>query len=350
MRTPLIIAAVVLAGAIAAIPATAIPADADAVTEAPHIAVLEGSCGDATHAYFHFYPVGFNQPYSALRYTLQSSDTRVGDPALITLFNGGDSDESAMAVTVRADARGAAALTLTVSDGTHQAALPIGLRVGDDSMTGTDGSDIIIGGNGPNTLRGLSGPDVLCGNGAPDTIDGGDGNDDIYGGPGDDHLIGGNGTDEIYGEDGDDLVDGPSDLGDAIRPGAGSNTVNAGDGNDFIDTYGSTGRQRIRSGGGQDSINLGGLNSIAYGGAGNDTLSAYCRNCTIDGGDGNDELVANGQHITMRGGAGDDQFTNWPHPQPVPDTATGGPGADRFQLQPVDHITDFNPTEGDSRP
>lgn len=123
-----------------------------------------------------------------------------------------------------------------------------------------------------------------------------------------------------------------SALGDNISGTSGSDTIDAGDGDDFIfaltprtdpgDTvYGGNGRDRITGGYGGDRL---------YGDADNDTLT---------GSAGSDHLF---------GGAGDD-FLNggWGH-----DRLTGGAGADRFYHAGVpdhgnDWITDYSAAEGD---
>lgn len=123
-----------------------------------------------------------------------------------------------------------------------------------------------------------------------------------------------------------------SALGDSLSGSSGSDTIDAGDGDDFIfalnprndpgDTvYGGNGRDRITGGYGGDRL---------YGDAENDTLT---------GSAGSDHLF---------GGAGDD-FLNggWGH-----DRLTGGAGADRFyHLGIPDHgsdwVTDFSAADGD---
>jgi Ca2+-binding RTX toxin-like protein len=71
---------------------------------------------------------------------------------------------------------------------------------GDDSITGTQGDDVLFGGDGRDTLRGAFGDDVLFGGADNDTLlgqtgddvlDGGDGHDLVNGGPGDDVLLNG---------------------------------------------------------------------------------------------------------------------------------------------------------------
>lgn len=71
---------------------------------------------------------------------------------------------------------------------------------------GTDGDDIIIGGNGGQTIYGLGGDDLLCGGNGKDTIYGGAGNDILMGGNGKDTLYGGTGADFLHGNNGKDTM------------------------------------------------------------------------------------------------------------------------------------------------
>ncbi len=58
---------------------------------------------------------------------------------------------------------------------------------------------------GNDTLRGDAGNDILYGQGGTDTLEGGDGNDILYGGTGNDTLQGGKGNDTLVGGSGDDI-------------------------------------------------------------------------------------------------------------------------------------------------
>ncbi|HEX8225903.1 MAG TPA: Ig-like domain-containing protein [Allosphingosinicella sp.] len=72
---------------------------------------------------------------------------------------------------------------------------------------GTNGNDVIDGGNGSDDIYGLDGDDIIYGgNGADGRLDGGAGKDKLYGQNGNDHLIGGEGDDLIDGNNGFDIV------------------------------------------------------------------------------------------------------------------------------------------------
>lgn len=79
--------------------------------------------------------------------------------------------------------------------------------VADDTIRGTQQTDLEVGGLGNDWLVGRGGFDRLFGEGGNDTIVGGEGADDIHGGEGDDRLRGGAGFDTLFGGDGDDTLD-----------------------------------------------------------------------------------------------------------------------------------------------
>lgn len=131
------------------------------------------------------------------------------------------------------------------------------------------------------------------------------------GGPEAENLrIGGPGNSTIRGSTGDDLIlGGPGH--DAIFGGAGDDVIYAGSGNDEI--YGEAGNDIIHGGLGRDTI---------YGGGGDDILIGV-----VVGSNDIDPLAQPDidQGDLLFGGAGDDLLILGND-----DTATGGPGADRF--------------------
>ncbi len=76
------------------------------------------------------------------------------------------------------------------------------------SLTGTVGSDLLVGTGAAETLNGGSGDDLIFANQGNDTVLGGDGDDEIHAGAGNDSISGGNGYDEIMGGQGADTIDG----------------------------------------------------------------------------------------------------------------------------------------------
>lgn len=91
------------------------------------------------------------------------------------------------------------------------------LLAGDDSADGSDGGDLIGGGDGLDTLRGRDGNDSLGGGDGADLLDGGKGNDTLDGGDGIDNQSGGAGNDVFR----IDLTSDVSGLAESISGGSG---------------------------------------------------------------------------------------------------------------------------------
>jgi Ca2+-binding RTX toxin-like protein len=71
--------------------------------------------------------------------------------------------------------------------------------VGNDSLQGTSGEDVIHARAGNDTLQGGGGADIICGGAGDDQLFGESGRDLLLGGPGDDVLDGGDGVDRCNG-------------------------------------------------------------------------------------------------------------------------------------------------------
>jgi Ca2+-binding RTX toxin-like protein len=109
-----------------------------------------------------------------------------------------ETTDRTVAITVAERKSGSSVLTFVLSDGVNDVTFDIGVQVGtsaDDGLTGTDGSDLLLGGNGADALSGLGGADVLCGGNGNDALKGGDGADLLSGDRGDDSLTGDAGAD-----------------------------------------------------------------------------------------------------------------------------------------------------------
>lgn len=171
-----------------------------------------------------------------------------------------------------------------------------------DQVQGTDGDDSLAGGSDPTAWHLEGGADHLTGSSGSDYADLGADND---------HAAMGDANDSVLGHAGDDSIGGG--LGaDTLRGGDGLDTLHGGDGADRM--AGDSGNDLMSGGAGADSL---------LGGGGDDTLSGYSDTHsaeasmtaidgadTLSGGDGNDILII---------GHGD--------------TATGGAGADRFEIE-----------------
>jgi Ca2+-binding RTX toxin-like protein len=111
---------------------------------------------------------------------------------------------------------------------------------GNDTLSGGQFNDRIIGGPGRNQLAGGAGNDTISGGNSADAISGNDGNDRIYGNGGNDTIDGGNGSDAIRGGDGNDNLTARAgndhlfgDSGDdTLTGGPGRDTLDGGDGTD----------------------------------------------------------------------------------------------------------------------
>ncbi|MBD1205179.1 MAG: calcium-binding protein [Rhodobacteraceae bacterium] len=197
---------------------------------------------------------------------------------------------------------------------------------------------------------GTAAGDILNGGGGDDTLIGGDGQDALAGSGGNDVLWGGDGADVLDGAAGDDLLQGRADH-DTITAGAGADTLRGGAGADQL--AGQSGDDLMAGGLGEDSLLGGEGNDTARGGAGadwleggwgDDALSGGTGDDTVDGGAGNDTLNAGTGADFLNGGAGNDllRLTGGTF-------ATGGEGADRFELMPMEAgagmatVADYDP-------
>lgn len=149
---------------------------------------------------------------------------------------------------------------------------------GNDSITGSDGNDILNGGGGNDSVQGLNGDDVLSGNAGRDSIYGGDGNDTLNGGTDADSMNGGL-NDDIYYVDnvGDRTFERANEGFDTVY-----SSVNFNLAGTFIEKLVLTGANALSATGnsqanaliGNDAANilngLGGVDTMT-GGKGNDT-------------------------------------------------------------------------------
>ncbi len=171
------------------------------------------------------------------------------------------------------------------------------------NQTGGSGSDGLEGGDGDDTLAGRGGDDQVNGGNGNDLISGDEGADTLTGGFGQDTLSGGEGADYLAGQEGDDDLDG-GEGDDTLLGGNGQDSLSGGAGDDWL--AGGMGDDLLAAGPGQDTLD---------GDAGNDTLvGAFF-----------DTLDTPGNYLN--GGEGDDVLRIG-----AGDIATGGAGADRFEL------------------
>ncbi|HEY1593804.1 MAG TPA: calcium-binding protein [Thermoleophilaceae bacterium] len=219
---------------------------------------------------------------------------------------------------------------------------------GDDSLTSADGvgvrtllsvdggagNDTISGSDGPDLIQGGEGNDVLSGGAGDDRIVGDRGADTMNGGAGDDTLVwnNGDGTDVMNGDDGrDDIeVNGSPTAGDVFTVDPNGTRIKFARTNlvPFTLDIGSSETMHANGLGGDDTItdgDVGDFSVTAAGGAGNDTLTGGGASETFLGGSGNDTITAGGGLDVVSGDDGDDQVNIRDN---TADVATGGAGND----------------------
>ncbi|HEX3356785.1 MAG TPA: hypothetical protein VHS31_07435 [Tepidisphaeraceae bacterium] len=167
------------------------------------------------------------------------------------------------------------------------------------------GNDLVNAQNdfSPMTINGGDGNDTLLGTQDSDLLQGGAGNDVMDGEGGSDTFVGGSGNDTAdFSERFDNLnisldnVANDGGAGDHANVEADIETILGGSGNDKI--VGNPFANLLKGGGGNDTI---------YGGSGNDTLEGDAGHDQMYGQDGNDTFLAkDGQTDTIDGGIGDD--------------------------------------------
>ncbi|NUU38985.1 peroxidase family protein [Pseudomonas sp. C2B4] len=179
---------------------------------------------------------------------------------------------------------------------------------GNDTLTGGGGNDILIGNAGNDSLNGEGGNDQLLGGlgadslnggGGDDTLDGGDGDDGMIGDNGNDTLLGGLGNDSLDGGNGNDLLQG-GDGNDTLLGGIGVDTLLGGIGNDFID--GGDGNDTVTGGAGNDVMVASSGNDIFMFAAGFGTDQILGFDAVLSG--GQDRLDISGLNITAATFAG----------------------------------------------
>lgn len=164
------------------------------------------------------------------------------------------------------------------------------------------------------------------------TIEGTNGDDVIIGGELNESILGYDGEDLVHGGDGNDIISAHGGGGDVLYGDAGNDWLSAWNEDvNYLD--GGSGDDRLLSHKGDDQL---------LGGVGNDEFVSLGGNNTMYGEDGNDELVGGSDEDMLFGGEGND-YLNGSDGQ---DTLTGGSDEDVFSffaayMNNKDTVTDF---------
>jgi Ca2+-binding RTX toxin-like protein len=212
---------------------------------------------------------------------------------------------------------------------------------GNDTLLGESGNDTLSGGNGNDSLNGSTENDLLDGNAGDDTLIGASGDDVLFGNDGFDYILGGDGNDSISGDADNDFLDGQTGL-DTLNGGSGNDTLNGGSEDDLLNgdlnndsLLGGNGNDVLNGGDGVDTLSGDDGNDTLRGNNGNDRLLGGNNNDTLDGGEGadtifgnndNDSLIGGGGNDSLDGGAGNDTLSGGNGN----DTLNGGGGSDRL--------------------
>jgi VCBS repeat-containing protein len=217
--------------------------------------------------------------------------------------------------------------TVGTGPGSFTVDLPLQVQIGSaggDTLNGGPGNtvDIIYGLNGDDIING-----TITGSGGSDALIGGQNNDTIRGGAGDDTIVGADNDLLLNGEADTDtlviLVD-FNDPNDALIQNIEKVLLSEVSGLDLtldaqsegFDITGSSFGDNIVAGSGTDTIKGGGGTDNINGGGGNDTLDGGAGNDTLTGGTGNDNflfsLTTNGVDTILSFSVADDtiQFDN----------------------------------------
>ena len=187
----------------------------NAVNDAPTLALAANTCAAPNTPTGSFHLSLADVDSTSLSLSATSSNTALVPQSGITFSGSGAS----RTVTIAAKtASGMAVVTLMVSDGQASTQQTITVKEGtsnNETLTGTNGADLIFAQGGEDTVNALDGVDLVCG---------GSGNDVLNGGAGDDALSGQNGDDRLDGEAGNDTLTGGASA-DRFDGGADTDTI-----------------------------------------------------------------------------------------------------------------------------
>jgi Ca2+-binding RTX toxin-like protein len=160
-------------------------------------------------------------------------------------------------------------------------------------------------------------------------------NINITGTSGKDLIVTGTGNDTIKGLNGDDTLNGNGG-NDSIEGNLGSDILNGDFGNDTLNggvdrdlLFGDVGNDVLNGGFDDDTVDGGAGNDVASGGEGNDSIIGSFGRDTLSGGNGNDSLWGGEDNDFLYGNSGNDTLFGGAGR----DTLNGGIGSDVFALE-----------------
>lgn len=231
-----------------------------------------------------------------------SDDVILGHEGNDTIFgsSGNDTLEGGLGIDTVVYRSGADML-VNLSSGVSQGVGNDRIMAIDHVLTGS-GADRIVGDVNSNFLSSGGGDDTLTGMAGNDTIAPGRGNDMIFGGVGiDTAIFTTNASVQI-----DLVVNGTQRTGDGLDSLISIESIQTGSGSDIV--LGSSLRNSVSCGPGNDMIDGRGGDDYLNGGSGSDSIYGRSGEDTLVGSEGRDFLFGGIGNDVFRGGLGRDQF------------------------------------------
>ncbi|MEU8004893.1 lamin tail domain-containing protein [Catellatospora sp. NPDC049111] len=131
--------------------------------------------------------------------------------------------------------------------------------------------NVLVGSTRNETISGTEGADLILGKGGNDVVNGNGGGDCVVTGTGNDVVTTTSGDDRVDAGGGNNVV-GTGEGGDVVRTGSGNDVVNAAGGDDRVEA--GDGNNTVNSAAGDDAVTTGSGNDVVDCGAGTDTAHA----------------------------------------------------------------------------
>ena len=163
------------------------------------------------------------QKYFVMEDTCESAMASKSDPVWVDLWVGGSGSDDVNAIydAESAITSSSAQIIVDPDPGLPVSLAPLfggaNLAQLQSSLSGTSGSEQLIGGIGADEISAYAGDDIVQGGQGTDSLFGNEGNDVLFGNQGADVLYGGQGNDTLYGGQDNDILNGG--LGDDVLMG-----------------------------------------------------------------------------------------------------------------------------------